>query len=159
MTRNVFKILTVTLLAGTLGQVALDAPAYAGGRISFNLAPDSAEDANIFSTGLRVYSLYRDLKGADIRQLGRGMRPASLRLAAVTSASSSNGAMAIPRPCSRMAITTPMAFSNTGEIRKPTWCRMGITVLALPSAMAGKAVHNSPRVMDILRHRSIGNDP
>ncbi|TGE97692.1 curlin [Rhizobium sp. SEMIA 4088] len=72
MTRNVFKILTVTLLAGTLGQVALGAPAYAGGRISFNLAPDNAEDANIFSTGLRVYSLYRDLKGADIRQLGRG---------------------------------------------------------------------------------------
>jgi major curlin subunit len=72
MTRNVFKILTITLLAGSLGLVALSAPAYAGGRISFNLAPDNAEDAGLFSTGLRVYSLYRGLKDADIRQLGRG---------------------------------------------------------------------------------------
>ncbi|SCB45257.1 curlin [Rhizobium multihospitium] len=72
MTRNVFKILTVTLLAGSLGQVALSVPAYAGGRISFNLVPDNAEDADLFSTGLRVYLLYRGLKDADIRQLGRG---------------------------------------------------------------------------------------
>jgi major curlin subunit len=72
MTRNVFKILTITLLAGSLGQVALSGPAYAGGRISFNLAPDNAEDGGLFSTGLRVYSLYRGLKDADIRQLGRG---------------------------------------------------------------------------------------
>ena len=72
MTSNVFKILTVTLLAGSLGQVALPAPAHAGGRISFNLAPDNAEDADLFSTGLRVYSLYRGLKDADIHQLGRG---------------------------------------------------------------------------------------
>jgi len=72
MTRNLFKILAVTLLAGNLGQVALSAPAYAGGRISFNLAPDNARDAGLFSTGLRVYPLYRGLKDADIRQLGRG---------------------------------------------------------------------------------------
>jgi major curlin subunit len=72
MARNVFKILTVVLLAGTMGQVALSVPAYAGGRISFNFAPDNAEDASLFSTGLRVYSLYRDLKDADIRQQGRG---------------------------------------------------------------------------------------
>jgi hypothetical protein len=72
MTHNVFKMFTVTLLAGSLGLVALSAPAYAGGRISFNLAPDNAEDADLFSTGLRVYSLYRGLKDADIRQLGRG---------------------------------------------------------------------------------------
>lgn len=72
MTRNVFKILAVTLLAGSLSQVALTAPAYAGGRISFNLAPDNAQDAGLFSTGLRAYSLYRGLKDADIRQMGRG---------------------------------------------------------------------------------------
>ncbi|MFF0952277.1 curlin repeat-containing protein [Rhizobium leguminosarum] len=72
MTRNMFKILTVTLLTGSLAQVAFSAPAYAGGRISFDLAPDNAEDAGLFSTGLRVYSLYRGLKDADIRQLGRG---------------------------------------------------------------------------------------
>jgi major curlin subunit len=72
MTRNVFNILTITLLAGSLGQVALSVPAYAGGQISFNLAPDNTEDAGLFSTGLRVYSLYRGLKDADIRQLDRG---------------------------------------------------------------------------------------
>ncbi|EJZ18955.1 hypothetical protein RCCGEPOP_22812 [Rhizobium sp. Pop5] len=72
MTRNVLKTLTVTLLAGSLGLVALSAPAFAGGRISINLAPGNVEDADLFSTGLRVYSLYRGLKDADIRQLGRG---------------------------------------------------------------------------------------
>ncbi|WFS25454.1 curlin [Rhizobium rhododendri] len=72
MTRNVIKILTVALLAGSIGQVALSVPAYAGGQISFNLAPDNAEDSGLFSTGLRVYTLFRGLKGADIRQLGRG---------------------------------------------------------------------------------------
>jgi major curlin subunit len=72
MSRNVFKILTVTLLAGSFAQVALSVPAYAGGRISFNLAPDNPEDAGLFSTGLRVYSLYRGLKDADILQVGRG---------------------------------------------------------------------------------------
>ncbi|NEJ26098.1 curlin [Rhizobium leguminosarum] len=72
MSRNVFKILIVTLLAGSLAQVALLVPAYAGGRISFNLTPDNVEDAGLFSNGLRVYSLYRGLKDADIRQLGRG---------------------------------------------------------------------------------------
>ncbi|WP_028749233.1 curlin [Rhizobium mesoamericanum] len=71
MVRNMFKIFTATLLIGSLGQIALSVPAYAGGRISFNLAPDNAEDAGLFSTGLRIYSLYRDLKDADIRQHGR----------------------------------------------------------------------------------------
>ncbi|MBX5222925.1 curlin [Rhizobium sp. NLR8a] len=72
MTRNLFKILAITLLAGSLGQVAVSAPAYAGGRISLNLAPNNAQDAGLFSAGLRVYSLYRGLKDADIRQRGWG---------------------------------------------------------------------------------------
>ncbi|MDM9646722.1 curlin [Rhizobium sp. S163] len=71
MTRNILKIFTVTLLAGSFSLGVLSVPAYAGGRISFNLAPDNAEDAGLFSTGLRVYSLYRGLKNANIRQLGR----------------------------------------------------------------------------------------
>ncbi|WFR99195.1 curlin [Rhizobium tumorigenes] len=72
MTSNMFKILSVTLLVGSLGQVALSLPAHAGGRISLNLAPQNSSDADLFSTGLRAYSLYRDWKNADIRQLGRG---------------------------------------------------------------------------------------
>ncbi|NLS00743.1 curlin [Rhizobium sp. P38BS-XIX] len=72
MTRSMFKILTISLLAGSLGQAAVSLPAYAGGRISVNFAPSNAEDADLFSTGLRVYSLYRGLKGGDIRQFGHG---------------------------------------------------------------------------------------
>lgn len=72
MTRNLLKLLTVTLLAGGIGQFALAAPAYAGGSISFNIAPGNAQDADILSTGLRVYSLFQGLKDGDIRQLGRG---------------------------------------------------------------------------------------
>jgi hypothetical protein len=72
MTRNVLKLLTVTLLVGGLAPLGFTAPAHAGGRISFDLAPGNSGDGDLFSTGLRAYSLYRDLKDADIRQLGRG---------------------------------------------------------------------------------------
>ena len=72
MTRNILKLLTVTLLVGALAPVGFAAPAHAGGRISFNLAPGNAADGDLLSTGLRAYSLYRGLKDADIRQLGRG---------------------------------------------------------------------------------------
>ncbi|MFK3779745.1 curlin [Agrobacterium sp. NPDC089420] len=72
MTRNVLKLLTVTLLVGALAPVGFAAPANAGGRISFSLAPGNAGDGDLLSTGLRAYSLYRGLKDADIRQLGRG---------------------------------------------------------------------------------------
>lgn len=147
MTRSVFKILTITLLAGSLGQVALSAPAYAGGRISFNLVPDNAEDADLFSTGLRVYSLYRGLKDADIRQLGRGTRLALPRPAEAISASSSSRAMVIPQPCGRTATTMPMAFSSTDEILKPMWSRMGIMAVALPSATAGRQFTAIPKAI------------
>ncbi|CAD0216604.1 hypothetical protein AGRHK599_LOCUS4867 [Rhizobium rhizogenes] len=72
MTRNILKLLTVTLLVGAIAPVGFAAPAHAGGRISFNLAPGNAADGDLLSTGLRAYSLYRGLKDADIRQLGRG---------------------------------------------------------------------------------------
>lgn len=72
MTRNILKLLTVTLLGGALAPMGFAAPAHAGGRISFNLAPGNAADGDLLSTGLRAYSLYRGLKDADIRQLGRG---------------------------------------------------------------------------------------
>lgn len=72
MTPKMFKIVTVALLAGSIGQAALSLPAYAGGRISVNFAPANAEDAGIFATGLRFYSLYRGLRDGDIRQSGHG---------------------------------------------------------------------------------------
>jgi hypothetical protein len=72
MTRNILKLLTVTLLVGGLTPLGFAVPAHAGGRISFDLAPGNAADGDLLSTGLRAYSLYRGLKDADIRQLGRG---------------------------------------------------------------------------------------
>ena len=72
MTCSKFKILAVSLLVGSMGQAALSFPAYAGGQISLNLAPQNSGDADLFSTGMRVYSLYRNLKSADIRQFGNG---------------------------------------------------------------------------------------
>ncbi|MEF0941859.1 curlin [Rhizobium sp. BR 362] len=72
MTRKMFKIITATLLAGSIGQAAMSVPAHAGGRISVSLAPANTEDAGIFATGLRFYSLYRGLRDGDIRQSGHG---------------------------------------------------------------------------------------
>lgn len=72
MTRTIVRILTAALLAGSIGQAALSVPAYAGGRVSVSFAPANAEDAGLFATGLRFYSLYRGLRDADIRQRGHG---------------------------------------------------------------------------------------
>ncbi|MER8476075.1 curlin [Mesorhizobium sp. M1163] len=72
MTRNMFITLTAALVAGSIGQVALSAPAYAGGWVSVTFAPANARDAGALATGLRVYSKYRGLHGARIRQSGRG---------------------------------------------------------------------------------------
>ncbi|WP_214474941.1 curlin [Mesorhizobium sp. dw_380] len=72
MTFTLFKTLTAALVAGSIGQAALSAPAYAGGWVSVTFAPDNARDAGAMATGLRVYSLYRGLRGASIRQLGHG---------------------------------------------------------------------------------------
>ncbi|UVK47799.1 curlin [Mesorhizobium sp. AR07] len=72
MTLNMFKTLTAALVAGSFGQAALSAPAYAGGWVSVTFAPGNARDAGALATGLHVYSLYRGLHGASIRQLGHG---------------------------------------------------------------------------------------
>ena len=72
MTPKMFKIITAALLAGSIGQAAMSVPAYAGGRVSVSFAPANAEDAGIFATGLRFYSLYRGLRDGDIRQSGHG---------------------------------------------------------------------------------------
>ncbi|MCD2177843.1 curlin [Rhizobium sp. C1] len=69
MSLNTLKLMTAALLAGS---VAFSAPAYAGGRISFNIEPGNSRDAALFSTGLRVYSLFRGIKDGDIRQQGNG---------------------------------------------------------------------------------------
>ncbi|SMC50435.1 curlin [Rhizobium sp. RU36D] len=72
MKKTVFTLISISLLAGSLGQVVMAVPAQAGGSISFNVAPRSGAEADLLATGLRAYSLYRDLKGGDIRQLGNG---------------------------------------------------------------------------------------
>ncbi|MFD1744801.1 curlin [Rhizobium helianthi] len=57
-------------LAGTT-LPAMTTPAMAGGSVSFNLAPP-AEGADLLSTGMRIYSMYRGLKNGEIRQNGEG---------------------------------------------------------------------------------------
>lgn len=69
MTKTAFKFTSICL-ALCLGQVLIVVPAQAGGSISLQLGPRTAEQANLLTTGLRAYSLYRDMKGADIRQRG-----------------------------------------------------------------------------------------
>ncbi|TJW07612.1 MAG: curlin [Mesorhizobium sp.] len=72
MTRNMFKTLTAALVAGSIGQAPLSAPAFAGGWVSVTYAPANARDGGALATGLRFYSLYRGLHGASIRQSGHG---------------------------------------------------------------------------------------
>lgn len=70
MTKTAYNFISFSLLALGLGQGLIALPAQAGGSISVQLAPRTGEEANLLSTGLRAYSLYRDLKGAGIRQRG-----------------------------------------------------------------------------------------
>ncbi|WP_337269154.1 curlin [Oryzifoliimicrobium ureilyticus] len=72
MSLNMLKLLSVSLLIGAIAPVGVSTPAMAGGSISFDLATADSGEGNLFSTGLRAYSLYRGLKDADIKQLGRG---------------------------------------------------------------------------------------
>ena len=72
MTRNMFKTLTAALVAGSIGQVALSTPTFAGGSVSMTYAPANTRDAGALATGLRFYSLYHGLHGASIRQSGHG---------------------------------------------------------------------------------------
>ncbi|OLP55628.1 curlin [Rhizobium rhizosphaerae] len=67
MTRALLTFATGALLAATM---AMPVPALAGGQVSFNVAPANARDAELFSTGLRVYSLFRGIKNGEIRQSG-----------------------------------------------------------------------------------------
>ncbi|MQB46451.1 curlin, partial [Rhizobium sp. ICMP 5592] len=66
MTRTIFKTLIAALLAGSIGQAVLPADANAGGWLSVTFAPSNAEDAGALATGLRFYSLYRNIRGAGI---------------------------------------------------------------------------------------------
>lgn len=71
MKRLSFKTLITALLIAGLGQVTLSAPAYAGGWISMNVAPSDAGDETMLSSGLQLYSLYRNFKDGSIEQRGR----------------------------------------------------------------------------------------
>ncbi|KQT82763.1 hypothetical protein [Aurantimonas sp. Leaf443] len=66
------KLILATLFAGLLGQDILATPAEAGGRFSWTYAPSDRDTAGALETGLRLYSLYNDLRGGSIRQKGEG---------------------------------------------------------------------------------------
>ncbi len=72
MTRNILNTLTAVLVAGSICQGPLSAPALAGGSVSVTYAAANSHDAGAVATALRSYSLYRNLRGASIRQSGHG---------------------------------------------------------------------------------------
>jgi len=71
MTRTTTKTLMVTLLAATIGTMALTGPAAAGGSFSFTLSPKNADEALAIQAGLTIYSIVNAVEnGASIAQLG-----------------------------------------------------------------------------------------
>lgn len=71
MTRRTTKTVMATLLAATIGAVAMTGPAAAGGSISFTLTPKNAEEAQVIQAGLAIYSIVNAVEnGASIQQLG-----------------------------------------------------------------------------------------
>lgn len=63
-----------TAIALALGLAALGAlvsPAEAGGRLSWTYAPAGREAGGALATGLRLYSIYNDVRDGSIRQTGR----------------------------------------------------------------------------------------
>lgn len=66
-----FKSLATAILIGGLGTMAISAPAHAGGSISMNFSPANGGDGDMISSGLQLYSLYRNFKDGNIEQLGR----------------------------------------------------------------------------------------
>jgi major curlin subunit len=70
MTRDMFKALVAALLTGGISQPMFSASAHAGGSVSVTYAPASRENAGALAAGLRVYSMYRGLRSASIRQSG-----------------------------------------------------------------------------------------
>lgn len=65
------RTFAAALLLGLAGFSALVKPAEAGGRLSWSYAPADREAAATLSMGLRLYSLYNDVRDGSIRQKGR----------------------------------------------------------------------------------------
>jgi len=72
MIRKTLNTLMASLLAGTLGSVALAAPAQAGGSLSITLAPKNAKQQRAMQAGLAIYAISQGIKGGSIKQKGVG---------------------------------------------------------------------------------------
>lgn len=68
MTRAFLKPLSLALVLAALAQGA--SPALAGGQVSWSLAPANREQADILSTGMRLYAIGRDIRNGSIDQKG-----------------------------------------------------------------------------------------
>ena len=66
------RTVAAVLLAGSAGLVTVPTPATAGGTVSWSYAPANREAAGALATGLRLYSIYNDVRGGSIRQRGQG---------------------------------------------------------------------------------------
>lgn len=72
MKTSSFKPLVIALAFAGLGQGLSTLPAQAGGQVSWSLAPSDRGAAEALSTGMRLYSIARDLRGGNIDQRGYG---------------------------------------------------------------------------------------
>ena len=74
MTTKIFKSALASLLAVTMGAIALTAPAYAGGQVSLSYTPTDPDEAQALGTGLQLLSLFQGMSasGGNISQNGFG---------------------------------------------------------------------------------------
>lgn len=71
MTRPELPIIAIALALGLAALGPLASPAEAGGRVSWTYAPSGREAGGALATGLRLYSIYNDVRDGSIRQTGR----------------------------------------------------------------------------------------
>jgi hypothetical protein len=72
MTRTAIALSVAAALTASVAVVAPIAPAHAGGSVSYTYVPKTAKEAQMLSTGLRLYSLYQysQANGGHITQQG-----------------------------------------------------------------------------------------
>jgi hypothetical protein len=70
MTSKTLKTLSAGIVAATIATTALIAPAAAGGSISFSVAPQNQEEADLMRAGMQIYSLIKGAKNGHINQHG-----------------------------------------------------------------------------------------
>lgn len=70
MPHTLLKALMASLVAATIGSATLATPAAAGGSISINLEPKTAEQERAMRAGLTIYAIVNAVQNGSIKQKG-----------------------------------------------------------------------------------------